>query len=800
MRMIGRLLLLLLTIGLLSAVWGAASEGIRNFTNQGLEPWEEDYENSIVYILHQGETFTFEVPNEARQLRILHSPIGLSEFDEDAELVLENEENIQINQQYSVFLQSQSSLETTANQLPERFLDSPQGAVAGLTQAHVISFLQEQNFDRFSLTLKKSSRPIAIRVSYLETYDESSVDRVWQRLNGAQKQAMFNDHIYPVELIPIEERKALLMQRWQPIGPTASSAGVLTTQTLFVHSEADIQNSEFETINELSVVGPKRWYTLDTRAASSPVAFSCARLSGEGEVNLELSTVDADGELLTSQIGLTSATEQVVFPTLLGLYKISADQRCELTFYDPLGEVVVQDYNYLRAAVVLPIAPVLFDLVPESELVQPLRLDARLLTDETAILPVNLVADWSITDEQGKLLLKGQLPLISQVNPYQLSVDASLTRAVHEKAELYIVAPPEAANLQVSVAEGALAEGVELLVNLYTRPENLPYRVNIAATDDPDDEAVSLWFLARPSPVTQNTPAPTELLTWQLTLPEVVEPSVESEQWYSLESVSDKTYVELFVAEETAQLNADVPEQGNALSYLPIQVQESIYSVTAEDHTQQVRPQLVYERADATPAPIEITLNGELIRRDWISSRTGRLYLPDLSQGDYRLAISAPAQVNWFSNYQVVENNDYYRLRNAHRIDSSLSFDVSKIAEEEWVSFNYFPATKETHQVKIRLEKTAKSGVFPGYTVSERIFTIPAATEEAKVNFLFQQQAPIWQPKRLPFLLGSDLDSGSYRISVSSTVPESGYIQAGYLAAPPDYQIEISTEDSNALF
>ncbi|MDX1706867.1 hypothetical protein, partial [Pseudidiomarina sp.] len=793
---IGRLIMLVVLLVLIAALWQAVDDIVGQLEQRDVEPWEDDYERSITYILQPGETLNFDVPNIATQLRILHTPVGVPQTDEQAELRFAARPADKLSKTYRITIRGDDK-PTPENQLPLRFFDSPTGTVAGFTQLRIISFEKKRQLAEFSLTLTDSPRPLAIRVSVLEQYDDDVVSRTWQRLSEAQKQELFEDHIYPVELIPEDERRARLRHRWRPIGPSSSSTGDIDTRALFVNKNAAALSAEERVIDPLAVIGSQRWFTLDTRKYPEITAFSCEALGPTNKVGITLTRVSDAGELLSQTYLLRSARQHVTLPATPGLYQIAADQRCELTFYNQAGAEVVADYHYLRGTLLAADAPLRFALVDEAQQVQPLRLDARLVTtDDSSSAVADAPIRWAVTDATGAQLLSGTITPERGVNPYQVTVDASLTSQVHEKSSVYIVAPATAAELRVwSEASGAMS-GTQTLINVYTRPADMPYRVEATEEDEPQQQLIPKWFLSRPATRAPELPPATRLISWQLPLPEPATEAVEEEHWYSLQSLEQAPYFELFLAADENAAEASTPN----LLYYPITATNAAYQLATPEHDQEVRPQLIYQKGSDTPVPINIEMNGNWLRDDWLYANTGKLFLPSLKQRRYQLNITAPQPVQWFSNYQAEAGQQPYRVRSAFKLKQSLTFMVQKSADEEWLTFNYFPAIAESHQVTIIVERQQRVGVFKDYTVSKRTFPIAAPTNDPTVSLLNQDQAPVWQPIRLAFLLGQDLDSRSYRIQVTSSVPGSGFIQAGYLAEAPAYQVEIYTEDGHAPF
>lgn len=798
MRLIGRLLFALLLLIAVGYGWYAIDLNV-NFKERPVKPWEDNYERFITYLIRPQQTLHFDVPNDATQIRILHTPVGLADEEETAEFAFQSEGRAALSETYTLSVAA-SPEGLKEQQPPVRFFQSPDGPLAGVTKFHIVSFPQRQPPGEFSITLKEGTRPFAIRVAVLEQFDEKSVARVWQRMADDKKQSFFEDHIYPMALIPEAERTARLTQRWRPIGPTSQSSEAVVSQTLFVDEQLDARTEAIEATDELAVIGPQRWITVDTQAQQAIETAACRPLIGSGPVKLTRAAITAEGHFSSQQIQLQSESQRMQLPALKQRYRFSADKRCELSFYDANGERVTVDNQYLRGAVASVSTDLRFALVGDSEQVQPIRLDARLVTLDGTELPDSMKLDWTIIDQSGRALLQGQLTPRVTPNPYQVTVDSSLLSTVHEKQSEYIVAPATASELKLRLTSAEAVEGADVLadvlVNVYTRPVDLAYQVEQSDEDEPQQQQLPKWFISRSIGQSNGVPAETRLLSWQTPLSEPVAGEPQEEHWYGLTSLEQAPYFELFLEEQHSAVQA----VDSGLAFYPINPDEFDYKLTADAHNQAVTPQLVYQKAAQNPVAVRLSINGNKLRDDWLYASSGKLFLPSMAQGDYQLSLSTGTPVSWYSNYQAADKQSLYRVRSAYRLVNRLTFDVDKAAGEEWVTFNYFPSTADPHQVSIRVEKRDRIGVFSDYTVAERTFSIAAREQSPTVSLLNQDMGAIWQPLRLPFLLGSDLDAGSYRITVTSSSTSSGYVQAGYLASPPDYQTEIYKENENAPF
>lgn len=793
MRLIGRMLLAILLLLGASYGWYALNLNI-SFKDQTLEPWEDNYERYITYLIRPGETLQFDVPNEATQIRILHTAVGRAAEDKTVAFKFAAEGQVALTETYTLSVSGEPSPAAASPQPPARFFDSPDGAAASTTKLHIVSFTQSQSFNEFALTLTESDRPFAIRVAVLEQYDEKSVSRVWQRMTEEKKQAFFEDHIYPMPLIPAQERTARLMQRWRPVGPSSESSQAVISRTLFVNEQLEARLEERQRVDELAVIGPQRWFTVDTRQTPAIKAATCQPITEAEASGLTISWVTETGGRAVKR--LQSEQQRLRLPSAQRLYRFSADRRCQLNFYDAAGAGVTVDTNYLRAALAPRTDALTFALVSAAEQAQPLRLDARLVTSAGASLPADMALAWSVTDKAGAVLLQGSLHPVVQLNPYQVTVDSSLLSTVHEKRSEYIVAPATAAQLNVRLLSAASGDGVDALVNLYTRPAQLAYRVEPSDEEEPEQQSIPKWFLSQPAGQSNGQPAETRLLAWQSPLPEVVVNEMAEQQWYRLTSLEQAPYYELLLQEP----QTEATEVAARLSFYPLQTNNAEYVLTTEEHEQAVTPQLVYQKSGERPVPVVIKVDGETLRDDWLYSSSGKLFLPPMQQGRYRLSLETPTAVNWYGNYQATEGQSLYRVRSAYQLRDTLTFDVRKRADEEWLTFNYFPAVGAAHEVSIRVEKRDRVGVFSDYTVSTRVFPIAERTAQRAVSLLNQDQPRIWQPLRLPFSLGADLNSGTYRVTVTSSVPNSGYVQAGYLAIAGEYETDVYREIMNASF
>lgn len=418
-------------------------------------------------------------------------------------------------------------------------------------------------------------------------------------------------------------------------------------------------------------------------------------------------------------------------------------------------KTVEKPVNVVRGYFARPNQPLTYALALNSTVSQPLRLDIRGLSASK-----NGV-NWQVLDKEGHRLLAGHLPATSHQDIYETLPQAS-DNTLYGKSSRYIMAPANSATLVVD------SPVEQMMINVFTRPLNLGHLM---------DEKQPKWFMTLPSGHQSLKANGASQIFYQQQRPLLADVNDnEPSKWLTLKTSSDEPSFALL-------------EPGGS-GYQPIGKGRwsGVFSGKKD-----ISPELVYLQTHpmTSPQKVTVTIDNEHRIEHWLTAAAGRLSLPGLTSGKHPININGPAQTQWFINLpqgnQPQEKQPQkkqeqgYRIRNAYALTKTLTFNIQKQAGQEWISFHYFPATAQAHEISIKLNHDYQHGESEEHTVPLRRYQITAVQNKASVYVLNQNRPALWPGTILKFALDADLLNRHYALTVTSDAAEVGFIQASYV-------------------
>ncbi|NQZ07333.1 MAG: hypothetical protein HRT35_09255, partial [Algicola sp.] len=176
----------------------------------------------------------------------------------------------------------------------------------------------------------------------------------------------------------------------------------------------------------------------------------------------------------------------------------------------------------------------------------------------------------------------------------------------------------------------------------------------------------------------------------------------------------------------------------------------------------------------------------------------------------HHISIEGSANTRWYINH-LTPKAQGHRIRSAYALEHTLTFEISKQSDKEWVTFYYFSAVAAAHTIKISLEHDYQSGEYEAHTIPGRVFLIPGAApgvmkstiegqfDEGPVYLLNQDKPALPRGYLLKFPLDKDLSPGQYSLNVSSDRHNSGFVQASYVLSDVSQLLYHFVEVENAL-
>lgn len=746
MRILGRLVLWFVLLGL--AYW--AHQGIsrwQGWQSNELTEIEHLYDNHRVYWLE--DELNFKLPANTEQVRIMLTPAKSeveAAFSVGFTALAQN--GRQLQQGTRIYRQRPVS------QPLERYFSKPGGLAAHFTQEFYIDGTGDEPLSALKLALLNADDiKVAVRVSVLERKQDSELAITWQRMHRDKRTKLLEGNVYPPDLVSEAHRRTALKFQWLPLGPEGIVEEDYRQTTLFIRrDEMVLREPVSEPSNTRMYADEHKVFTLVQNEEQVIDAIACEQPT----LWLEVASV-VDGKVVIQR----SYDNMLVLPDKpvaeQGLYQVRAAAPCHIQATDIDGQSYVQTAKVLRSFIAASNQSLEFALTSQSRQVQPIRLDVRGL-GLTQSVPV----DWVVLDQMQNVLHQGQL--LAEVSEDKHERMPRGEEKLLAKAETYIVAAANAAVLKVSSEQG------QVLVNVFTRPYQLAYQ-----------DTLPKWFSVLPNNHQQlKVAGQSRVIHWQRRLPHSDADDTQ-QQWQLLATEPPVATFDLFSPNHSALSQSAGYQRVNGVSAL----------LLAEPGEQRISPNLVYRRDSETPQKVTVHYQGRQLDY-WLSAKNGRFTLPQSNTSESLLKISGPEQVRWYANH--LAGVDSHRIRRVYKLRGSHHFLVEKTEAIEWITFHYYPALRQAHEIKVALSHETSLGEAQAHTVPVRTFAIPMSTEPADNHLLNQSDVSIWGPVVLKFPLEADLPQRKYRLQVSSNVENSGYIQASYVRKAADVLIKHYTE------
>lgn len=798
MRILGRLLLLLLFVG----VAGLLYEPVRSLLHlpppapEVARQLDLTARSSTVYFMAEEKWLTFPVISQAARLRILTHAGAASGTEPGVPLryamdyeILDNNQNPLDSGRYIHETRiPEPSVKDGVPVARNLYTDRDLAVTAGQSFNIQLDALPQTGYIRLRLRpLTSPLKNVAVRVYYEERMSEKKASVAWERLGRARQTRLADGVIYPPELLTRQERLNLLERQWQPVGPIGArpDQGVLYSLD---GADAIIDLTRMPRSSGL-YAGPDRLgiipietagnYRMEFRplfpAESTRPELSLRHVTEQFE-EPKLETVRLSGEPLTTVLSLTPGLLVVTpgQPGMLDIRSVGDSGQAQ-------PRSALPEPRFLRARVVQPELPVMFRVLPGGDVGTSLRLDLRAYGNGEPLAAGPAVsAGYRLLAADGKTVDEGVLEAPVEPSMIDRVTDTQPVPDVSDPASFFLRLPPDAVRIVVASQQ-------RLLVNGYTRPDDLPHRTRVPQdyyTWRGDDPGQPGWFILHP--VEADTQARPD-----------IQQDVESDRVLHIQSRPPERDPELLAGRYQWEAFDPQPAARGARILVPLTGEERLratglpsYFQPLEQGTQTVRieapgvarklePQLVYLREESTPFSLRLQIGGEAVSRELIGRR-GYISLPELSPGSYRLALGANTAATWLMNYRYPDSSGYLR-RLAFRLDTApLRYPVIKRGDGQLVGARFYSLGEAgaTSSVRVRITPAAlESGPAREWTHLERIYEVMPPAGQAGVGYVLDQQRERLAPGQSMLInLGADVPDGPVTVEFALQGGAPGYV------------------------
>ncbi|WP_114488124.1 hypothetical protein [Halomonas sp. TQ8S] len=770
--------------------------------------------SSTVYFLPKDGWLTFPVISQAARLRVLTHASAAPETEQEIPLRYALEYELLDSNRHPL----QGGRYTHETRIPQPLIKDGVPVPRNLYTGRNVTVAAGQSFNVLLEALPKTAyvrlrlKPlvlplenVAVRVYYEERMSERQASVAWERLSQAQKERLAQGVIYPPELLTRQERLNLLERQWQPVGPlgTNPDQGVLFS---LQGADAFIDPNRMPRLPGL-FAGPDRLGVLPIETAGDYRLQFTPLFAGDGlESELLLRHIteqfeEPREEAVTPQ-GEPLAIEQFLSP---GLLVVTPNQPGLLDIW-PVEEPeqsALPEPRFLRAWTVQSGLPVHFQLLPGDDVRTSLRLDLRAYGDGEPLLSEKTIqAEYRLIDTQGRAIDQGTLEASVMPSMIDRGADTQPVANLSDPASFYLRLPLEATRLEVTSRQ-------TLLVNAYTRPDDLPHRTRVPMDYYAwrgDEAGQPSWFVLQPpetepsaetKPSADKKPETSQVLHIQSRPPERNPEFLAGRyQWEALEpQLAARGARILIPLRGEERLRA----RGLPGYFQPLEQGAQTVEITAPGATRRLEPQLIYLREESTPFNLRLGIDGRTVRHELIGKR-GSISLPPVTPGRHEVELDTSTSGTWLMNYRYPDDAGYLH-RLAFRLDdAALRYPVDKRDDGQLVGARFYSlgeaGAASTVRVRI-IPEALKAGPTQEWTHLERFYQVTTTAKEARVGYVLDQQRErlaYGQPILID--LGSDLPDGPITVEFSLQSGAPGYL-VFHEVLPGEYERTRSFREEN---
>lgn len=553
---------------------------------------------------------------------------------------------------------------------------------------------------------------VVARIYIPKKITERKARYLWQRMSEKAKSSLATGNVYPTELLTEDEKRALILNTWQPVGPEGH-ADDYQRWNLYV-----LQENEGEMVDEAV---PPAGLPVSERLSGIlplPEAGGKFRLHFEplpGHENLpgtiRLKWYGATA-FLRKEIRLDWAGRAQDHALNLGggMLEIVSDRAMSCRIYQLDSSTTEREITpppqYLRTYIASPGRALDYVISHIGQTATPIKLDVRYLTAPQADLRTERnfpKLRYSLLDHKGAMVKEGMLEITQPDTHYdQIVNDYSSTR-LSEPATSYFLLPPNIERLRLTAVE----DDAPLLVSVHSRPLDLPhsYRAPEDQFDfDAQGKRISAWFPLKPEHSVQ-------LLSENATMLLNVQPRPPEDKpalltghyfWEDFHPLGDWKGRYLLTPQEPG-----VPFRDDALpsayQEIPHDREWQVF-IPIYENLRTLAPSLVWVRPQTEPATFRLYVDGKLHQEGRIAGRNGELNLIPLAVGTHQIRLESDAGGKMFMNH-LKPAGQIYLKRLANIIDGKLQFDILRTTlAEETLSASLFQPRGSVSRTRLRVD------------------------------------------------------------------------------------------------
>lgn len=602
----------------------------------------------------------------------------------------------------------------------------------------------------------------------------------WSSLGESQRQRLADATTYPGTLLQQRERRNLIAQRWQAVGPTGVPGQDYRSRRLYTWRDVAADPLQPGRILPAGLlVDQARRAVIPIKEADTPVRLSATPLGPSGPTRVRWRWQGTEPEARRSgEATITQATETELREFDPGLLEIVSGQPAALrprTGSDEAPRDLIPEPSYLRTYRLDGDAPLEIRINHSGGQPTPVRVDLRTLQHarEGPALEQERNVRWALLDAQGNTVASGRTRLLPQLSLYDRLNRAPLVGRVSEAQHFYVDAGPSAQTLRLWSEPAAWAA-------VYTRPPELRHYTEVPADYHPWREPEHwqpAWYVVRPEGYRKRLQGDSSALLQLQHRPIRRDPDLVDDDfaWKSF-SPEGRWHGRRLLVER--QRREPVRPEARATSLAAVPANRTIErTLRAQAQARDLRPRLVYhDRAAETPVRVRVHLDGQLLVDTITAGHNGELTLPAIEPGRHRLRIETDREAGNFLLSHTTRASSH-RLALAASLADPLVYRIDKPTREA-LSLStqlILPASAAPGNVTAHIEPVdrPRNHWLTDWTLARRLFVIDGTDRRAVALAGPNTELTVGETAFLQ--IGRDLPPGSYRVTFSG--PEAGYLR-----------------------
>ncbi|MCU7893255.1 MAG: hypothetical protein KZQ78_17380, partial [Candidatus Thiodiazotropha sp. (ex Ustalcina ferruginea)] len=632
---------------------------------------------------------------------------------------------------------------------------------------------------------------VMVRSYEPEQYSEHRLDAAWNQLTRYQRDRIALGSVFSPDLLVPQERRNLMRNRWNPLGPSGVQERDFQVRKLFVR-----QGDLGEPLDEQIL--PAGLYMDGRHRATVPLP--------EGRARIRLDFTPVIREQMPQQESISvrwygpgvdkrSASTFVWTPDHESYSQVYDGGLLEIICSDPQvmrvhreqeegWQEITPDSSYLRIYALDKERSIRFSVAHSGSSATPFRLDLRaMITGIDAVDGVKHKTQYLLLGDDGKVLRQGEFDLQLIPSLYDRLVGEDPSEQLSEPISFHFKLPPNVAVIEVR-------SQLPVWANAYTRPMELARKVRVPEDyyRDPQETGFQpAWFVLEPEAVQQLVNGLRAAALIVQRRPPTDDPDVVAGRydWQEFRPEGRWRGRHLLIP-RTSQLA--VRDETLATLYQPLRggVEEQL-KLRSPYGQAVLQPTLIYLKAEQRGEKVSVYLDGQLFHQVTLAGKQGQFRLPSLDSGVHRLRLQSTPGIDWYINY-AGSGEQLLLRRFANKLEAGgMDFLYHKQTPSKEVLTGQFFSTGLVPRAGISVKVEALErpiGPYREWSFTERFYDL-RIPDEQKVPVLGTKSQQADGGARFFLPLGEDLVPGRYRIRIQPEQQVNGYLSL-YRLQPGD--------------